>query len=204
MARGNKIEYPAMQADELRRPVLFVVDMVNGFIKEGALHDKEILSIAKPIETLLKGLDAESIFVCDNHPEDAREFQAYPSHCVLGTSEAQVIDELKPWIRHEIPKNSTNTFMSPGFQEFLEDAIEQYDDFIITGCCTDLCILQFALSFQGWLNQNNYHQKRIIIPVDCVETYHIEGVHDASQWNEMALANMNTNGIKVVSTIEGV
>ncbi len=201
MARINKNPYPSIKKDQLNHPIVFVVDMVNGFIKEGALHDGKIMDVVEPIQSLLE--EYNSIFVCDNHPEDAREFQAYPKHCVIGTSEAQVIDELQKYNKNQIEKNSTNTFFSPGFQDFLEEDFYQYDDYIITGCCTDLCILQFALSFHSWLNQNDYNDKRIIIPVDCVETYHIDGNHDAGQWNEMALENMATNGIQIVSRIEG-
>ena len=31
-----------MQYSDCRKPVVFVIDMVNGFIKEGALHDERI------------------------------------------------------------------------------------------------------------------------------------------------------------------
>lgn len=204
MARLKKNDYPSLSKDQLKNPILFVVDMVNGFVKEGALHDTAIAQAAKPIQTLIEMLDCPSIFVCDCHPEDAREFQSYPQHCVMGTSEAEVIDELKPLIKREIPKNSTNTFFAPDFQTFLEQEANRYNDFIITGCCTDICIMQFALSFQGWMNQNDKTDQRIIVPVDCVDTYHIDGVHDANDWNEMSLSTMHSNGIQVVSTIGGI
>ena len=34
--------YQAMQMDKLQKPIIFVVDMINGFVKEGALHDEAI------------------------------------------------------------------------------------------------------------------------------------------------------------------
>ena len=191
--------YPVLKNSELKKPIVFVVDMVNGFIYEGALHDARILKIVSPIQSLLEKY--ESIFVCDKHPENAREFQAYPNHCLIGTKESEVIDELQVFNHNQMDKNSTNTFFSPAFQEFLETEFYKYDDYIIVGCCTDLCILQFALSFQGWLNQNDYKEKRIIVPVDCVETYHMD-THPADKWNDFALENMHTNGITVVERIE--
>ena len=42
MARLEKNEYASMQASQLKDPIIFVVDMVNGFVNEGALHDEGI------------------------------------------------------------------------------------------------------------------------------------------------------------------
>lgn len=195
-------KYSLMQKEDLQNPVIFVVDMINGFIKEGALHDEQILTCAKPIEELLQNIECSSIFVADAHPPKTREFISYPSHCVIGTAESEVVDELQPYIEKLYHKNSTNTFTCPAFQEFLEEAIYYYDDIIITGCCTDICILQFVLCLNAWLNEHNETSKRIIIPLDSVDTYHIEGIHDAIMTNEFAISNMEANGITIVSHIE--
>ena len=53
-----------------------------------------------------------------------------------------------------------------------------------------------------FLNQNDYKDKRIIVPENCVETYHIDDIHPADKWNDFALENMETNGIPVVERIE--
>lgn len=195
--------YPTIHASTLSHPIVFVVDMINGFIKEGALHDEAILDCVKPIQTILQNLMIRSIFIADAHPPKTREFLSYPSHCVIGTSESEVIDELAPYIESLIHKNSTNTFTAPEFQEFLEEDLYLYDDIIITGCCSDICILQFALCLNAWLNEHNEEKKRILIPIDCIDTYHIEGVHDAVMSNEFSIANMAANGIHIVQHIEG-
>lgn len=200
MARLKENNYTNLDLNEIKDPVIFVVDMVNGFIKEGALHDEYIFNCVEPQRKLMEVLSCRREFVCDNHPPKTREFESYPPHCVIGTHEAQIVDELQDLIQYTIPKNSTNTFMAPEFQRFLQEEIERYKDIIIVGCCTDLCILQFALSLQGWLNEHNKIENRIIIPVDCVETYHNE-LHDAYTWNQFALENMKMNGITVVNSI---
>lgn len=200
MARLEKNEYPGLDAKDLKDPVIFVVDMVNGFVHEGALHDEKIDAITPSIQRLLKGLECKNVFVCDNHPPHTREFEAYPAHCVIGTSEAEVIDDLKPYIKRMIPKNSTNTFMAPDFQAFLKEELSWYKDIIVTGCCTDLCILQFVLSFQSWLNEHNKTEHRLIVPVDCVDTYDAPN-HPATMHNAFGLENMAANGVEVVSTI---
>lgn len=54
MARLNHDAYPVLDHTSLVSPVVFVVDMVNGFVKEGALADPAIAKCIAPIETLLK------------------------------------------------------------------------------------------------------------------------------------------------------
>lgn len=202
VARAMKEAYSEIHKEELQHPIIFVVDMINGFIKEGALHDEAILTCANPIQTLITDLSCECIFIADAHMENTREFNSYPLHCVKGTSESEVIEELQPYAKTIYYKNSTNAFMSEDFTAFLQEDIYYYDDIIITGCCTDICILQFALSLNAWLNEHNEEHKRIIVPMDCVDTYHIEQLHDASATNTFALMNMEANGILVVSHIE--
>lgn len=202
MARRSIHEAESLNIDQLKKPVIFVIDMVNGFVSEGALADKAIAQISKPIQDLIESLKVRTIFVCDAHNEKAKEFQSYPIHCLKGSQESQVMDELAAYNQEQIDKNSTNTFMAPGFQKILPDLLANYTDFIITGCCTDLCILQFALSLQSYLNEIDRGANRIIIPENCVDTYQIDQVHEAKDWNEAAIQNMKQNGILVVSRIE--
>ncbi len=193
--------YPVLELAALDNPVVFVVDMVNGFVKEGALVDPAIQACIQPIQNLLDACSPVStIFINDNHEPDAAEFAKFPPHCIKSTKEAQVIDELQPYVNTVLEKNSIGAAAAPGFFELLE-TLPQDGDLIVTGCCTDLCVLQLALLLQAWANQHHRRQMRIIVPVDCVETYEIAGVHHAAAWNEMALANLAANGIEVVSTI---
>lgn len=195
-------QYSPMKESELHDAIVFVVDMIHGFITEGALHDEKILEISDNIKKLLEEQKRRSIFIADSHPPKTREFISYPSHCVIGTRESEVIDELKPYIDELMRKNSTNTFTCPDFQIFLKNRIQDYKDIVITGCCTDICILQFALCLNAWLNEHNETDKRIIVPINCIDTYHIEGIHDALSINEFSIRNMEGNGICIVSEIE--
>lgn len=206
MARVHEVyqkQFSSIHESDLQDPIIFVVDMVNGFVKEGALHDKAILSCVEPIQALLNEHLYPSIFIADAHPPKTREFLSYPSHCVIGTSESEVIDELQPFIEKLFHKNSTNTFTCPQFQEFLKEDIDRYQDIVITGCCSDICILQFALGLNAWLNEHNKVEKRIIIPMNAIETYHIDGIHDAYATNEFSISNMAANGILIVDQIKG-
>ncbi|HJC35767.1 MAG TPA: cysteine hydrolase [Candidatus Merdibacter merdavium] len=203
MARMNMSETAPMPLSALSRPLHFVVDMVNGFVKEGALHDDAIRDLCVPIRSLIDALQCRTLFVADSHPPMSREFITYPKHCVIGSGEDEVIDELQPYIHQLIRKNSTNAFFAPDFQQLLQEELTAYRDIIITGCCTDICIMQFALTLNAWLNEHNHSDMRVIVPLDCVDTYHIEGVHDAFACNAFAIANMKGNGILVPSSIQG-
>ena len=65
-----------------------------------------------------------------------------------------------------------------------------------------MCVLQFALSLQSYLNENDDRNHRVIVPANAVETFHLDGTHEAEAWNAMALANMAANGIVVPERIE--
>ena len=186
-----------MNPNELNRPIVFVVDMVNGFIKDGSMSDSSISEIVPAMQKFLHKVHP-SIFICDSHDLNAREFESYPLHCIKNTEEAQVIDELKPYVKKIILKNSTNAFHTQKMQLFLSDELSHYQDIVIIGCCTDICIMQFALSMNTYLNEKEMKNHRVIVPINMVETYHVEGIHNAMKWNEIACDLMLAYAINVV------
>lgn len=191
-----------MDVKDIKAPIVFVVDMINGFVHEGALADETIDEVTPNIIQVLETLDTRNIFIADAHPPKTREFVSFPSHCVIGTRESEVVKELQPYIHELFHKNSTNTFTSMDFQSFIEEKrFDQYQDIVIMGCCSDICIMQFALCLNAWFNEHNMVEHRIIIPVDTIDTYHIEEIHDAYRCNEFAIANMKANGILMVKHI---
>ncbi len=186
-----------MKISELQKPVVFVVDMINGFTKEGALSDPSILHIVEDIQKLVE-ICKPSVFICDAHDLSCKEFDSFPLHCVKHTSESEVIDELLPYAKIKLYKNSTNAYMSKQVKGFIEEQMHAYEDIVVVGCCSDLCILQFALSLQAYIHEHDIYHQRVIVPINMIETYHIEGVHDAMKWNERASDMMIMNGIHVV------
>lgn len=186
-----------MKYEQLSQPIVFVVDMINGFVKEGSLSDVAIMDIVPAIKTLLDGVHP-SYFICDAHDLNAREFASYPLHCIKNTEESEVIDELKGYAKNKIFKNSTNAFHSEKVQAMLQNDLSLYRDIIIVGCCSDICIMQFALSLNTYLNEHELKEKRVIVPINMIETFHIEGVHDSMKWNEVACDLMLANAIEVV------
>jgi len=182
---------------------LIVIDMVNGFAKNGNLYSDRIESIVpRIVDTTKRFKNYTKLFIADTHTEESTEFQAYLPHCL--DKEAEVIDELKALYDDksiEIPKNSTNGFLAPAFQDWFEKNKHNYNKFVLIGDCTDICILQFALSLKAHFNEQN-QSSQIIIPINAVETYHLDlNNHHGDLMNLFALYNMSLNGIELFKEI---
>lgn len=174
------------------KTAIFVVDMINGFVKEGLMHDENIMKIVPYIQKVLNQVEKKDIyFIADTHEETAIEFKAFPTHCVKGSNESAVIDELKDWIVNPIiEKNSTNAFHVVD-----KELLDCYDEFVLVGCCSDICVMQFALSLKTYFNQCNSN-KKVTVLKDGIATYHGDG-HDRELYHEMALNLMKQSGISI-------
>lgn len=186
-----------------KNTAFIIVDMINGFAKEGALSSPRVEKIIPRITELSKTCDELNIIklaFADCHTKASPEFDAYPEHCMTGTFESEIVDEIKDIGGYKlIAKNSTNGFLEEKFQKWLNEN-SNLDTFIITGDCTDICIQQFAITLKTWFNMQN-RKARVIVPIDAVETYDL-GMHDGELTNIMALYNMIINGVEVVSTVK--
>ena len=196
---------PAIRFDDLKEKetALIIVDMINGFVREGALQSPRAETVIPAIESLSKEIDKRSIkklAFADSHTDKSPEFGAYPTHCLAGTSESEVVDELKRIGGYTlIEKNSTNGFHEEEFKKWLNEN-QQINTFIITGVCTNICVEQFALTLKTYFNMQNKNA-RVIVPINTVETYDL-GIHDGDLMNTMALYNMIVNGIEVVAEVK--
>lgn len=181
---------------------LIVVDMVNGFVSEGVLHDKEISKvIPRQIElirknNLEKGL---TIFIKDTHDENAVEFERFGNtkHCVRGTSEAELVDELKPFETLEntisIEKNSTSFMEAPIFREVIKEAIN-LDEVNVIGCCTDICDFNGTMGLANYFDEWN-RDVEIKVHLDAIATY---AEKDRQKYVDAAYLLMEQQGIQLV------
>ena len=156
---------------------VFIVDMIGGFAREGALYspraEKQIPKIAAFAKRCQeKGI--EIIQFADTHPADSPEFEGYPPHCLEGSAESAVVEELSEY---------------PVFKR----------RFVVTGVCTDICIYQFAVALKCWFNQKN-QKKEIIVPLSLVDTFDL-GMHSAELFNLIFWNSMLDNGVRVVRDI---
>ena len=182
--------------------MLIVVDMVNGFVREGVLHDEKIADVIPRQIELIK--DAKSrgdliVFIKDTHDENAVEFKRFggTKHCVRGTSEANLVDELLPFENDEdtisIAKNSTSFMEAPEFRNLIAELynIERVD---VVGCCTDICDFNGTMGLANYFDQTNRNVE-LNVHTDAVATY----AQDARKnYVDAAYLLMEQQGIQLV------
>lgn len=196
-------EVPSMALKDFvkDRTTLCIIDINNGFAKAGALYsdrvEAKIEGIAALAEAALdKGM--EVLAYTDYHPEDAKEFSAYPSHCVADTKESEMVDELKALNckgLREVMKNSTNGMLS-----YNPAAAGGSKDYIVVGCVTDICVYQYAVTLRAYLNEQHLDGDVYVIE-DLVQTFQIDGFHHADLMHVTFLKSMMDNGVKVISEL---
>lgn len=180
---------------EINKKALIIIDMNNGFAKEGALYSPRVESLILPIKKYSDTFEGKIVAFTDTHKEDCLEFSSYPPHCLEGTPECEVVEELKD-IKGliTIPKNSTNGFHEELFQDFLEQN-KEIDKFEIVGCCTDICVYQFATTIKTHFIKNNKNVE-VVVHKDMVETFDAPN-HEAEKLNELFLNSLMSNSIIV-------
>ncbi len=201
--KGNIVDLKEFPKE---KTAVVIVDMVNGFVYEGALASPRIIETINNIVELDKRTAGyKKIFFADNHSENSVEYNSFAKHCLEGTSEAELIPELKERAKlHDnnmiIPKNSTNGFHAPLFKTWLKENEEQIENYIVLGCEVDICVSHFATTLKTYFNEKNLN-RRIIVPINSVETYDF-GCHEGDFMKVIALYEMKSNGIEVVDKIQ--
>ncbi len=183
---------------------LIVIDMVNGFVKEGVLHDKSITRVIPRQIELIKEYNKEKelvIFIQDTHTKDSMEHKRFPDyHCLKGSKEEEVVEELKPFTNLDnticIPKNSTSFMEAPHFREMISNAtnIKEFD---IVGCCTDICVCNGSISLANYLDEHN-REALIKVHKDAIATYDEE---NRQNYVNAAYLLMEQQGIQLVKKI---
>ena len=176
--------------------ICVVVDMINGFVHEGPLADPSILKIVpktkEVIESFLKeGKDVLSFQ--DAHSDHSLEFENYPPHCLKGTSQSELIPELKEFELsiQKIEKDTTNGFFASGFQDYLKSH-PNLNSVTVVGCCTDICVLQFVQSLKTY-TQTIGKKMDVKVVQDAVDTFG-SPTHDKALYHNQALSLMKNEG----------
>ena len=187
---------------KMYKKCLIVVDMVNGFVREGVLHDDSIANIIPTQIKLIKETLAYGglvIFIKDTHNKDSKEFKRFGNthHCIKGTKEAELVDELIPYEglvnTISIEKNSTNFMEAPDFRKVVKN-LENVEEYGICGCCTDICVVNGAI---GLANYNDQWNRDVTIKAykDAIATY---GEDVRENYIDAAYLLMEQQGIKLV------
>lgn len=195
---------------------IFSADLINGFLREGALSSERIDAITGPVLTLVRhawdyGI-RDFVFLQDAHPADTPEFEAYPAHAIAGTRESEMIPELAalPFARQFtiIQKNSLHPAIDTTFDDWL-DAHPNLRTAIVIGDCTDLCVTALAMHLRLRANARGIQGFQVVVPMDCVDTFDIPenpdlppgSAHPAEFFHAVWLYHLASNNIRVVRTL---
>ncbi len=200
LKKNEKLDLEGLKSEE---SVLIVMDMVKGFTDSGSLYSDRIEKIKSAVADNMKKCNENGMKIlcfCDCHTMNSTELTSFPPHCVKGSGEEEIADELCNICEFEkIDKNSTNGFITPEFKRWLDEN-KSVRNYIICGDCTDICVMQFAQCAKAWYNNENI-QSRIIVLTDSVETYDAPG-HPADFMNVFSLMNMECGGIELYAGLK--
>ncbi len=193
--------------EELKRikKLLIVIDMVNGFVKEGALAAPSIQRILpenkRLVEAFIAGDDSAVAFIRDSHTPNAVEFQTFGSHCLEGTVESELEDTLKPFEEDSLvyKKNSTNFVFAPEFMNDIAN-MTNLEEVVLNGCLSDYCVKNGGITLRNLFDQQDRDIK-IYVEEDGIDTFDAPN-HNVDEVNEIALQDMANNGLIRVKRYE--
>jgi len=165
--------------------VTIVVDVLNGFCREGNLASPRCAAAIPRIREIVEERQQagdQLIFLADTHDPDDKEFEIFPVHCVRGTNEAEVVDELRPFLRSAvlIRKRRYSGFFETDLERVLRQASPE--EVTVVGVCTDICVMHTVAD----LRNRDY---RVTVPATGVETFDAPG-HPGDEVQRFALAHL--------------
>jgi len=178
--------------------LVVMIDMINGFCKFGPLSSDFVNQMVPSMAKFIDNSIAANIPIVsyrDAHPEDAKEFNFFPPHCVAGTDESNLVDELVRPELIDVTKNSTNGFLAKNPLELVEG--EKIKQIFIIGCVTDICVRDFTATMIKYLQHVN-QVCDVYLVENLVDTFHIEGIHDRQVEHMLALYQLKNSGVKLV------
>ena len=166
---------------------LIVVDMQNGFLRQGNLASEDCLAVLPAVIDEVEAALAHGqrvIFTADTHEVDDREFEIFPTHCVRGTQEAELVDELQRYLDHELVHLLPKRRYSAMFETELEGLLHRYGitEVRICGVCTDICVMHTTSDLRN-------RDVAVTVVANATATFDAPE-HPAEQVREQTLAHM--------------
>ena len=166
---------------------LIVVDMQNGFLREGNLASDRCLAVlpavVDEVEAAL-GRGDHVVFTADTHEPDDREFEIFPVHCVRGTREADLVDELAAYLGQDQVHKVAKRRYSAMFETELEGLLHRYaiDRVRVCGVCTDICVMHTTADLRN-------RDIAVTVPAAATATFDAPG-HPADGVQAYSLAHL--------------
>ena len=192
--------------DEEVVKLLYNIDMNEGFVNVGAMANPEYNKLVPEQKRLIDKVRRENgvvDFILEGHDENALEFKTYPGHCILGTSEVELIPQLigeqnKP-NTYTFYKNCINGMLNSDVQEQIK-RLKNLKEIIYSGVCADLCVMDFARTNARFLDQINKEVKLFVVK-STIDTFDLPG-HNREEWLDIAYKVMGQAGIEVVENVD--
>ena len=163
-----------------------MTDVQEGFTRIGNLASPECAAKIPSVVSITRDeLDRGTpvIFTKDSHVEGDLEFRMFPPHCIVGTPEHQLVEELRPFEDRAAAVIRKRRF-SAFFDTELEDVLAglRPDEVHIMGFCTDICVLHTTSD----LRNRDYI---VVVRAEGCETF--DGPdHGHVEFNRRAFAHM--------------
>jgi len=125
---------------------LLIIDMLKGFCAPGnplycggSVFD--IIPYIVRIAREFRDAGDPIIFLCDRHKPDDPEFKVFPEHCIEGTEQAEIIEELSEFLEGStiIPKTRFSGFYNTDLEKVLRRM--KVEEVHVVGLCTNICVL---------------------------------------------------------------
>ena len=193
-----------MKLEEYEK-VLYIVDMNNGFVNFGPMANPKYNDLVEEQIKLINKIKKEKglvNFILEGHDENALEFKTYPKHCVLGSDEAKLIEQLQIYQDKKTKtyyKNSINGMLNRKLQNDIKK-LKKLKEIVVAGVCTDLCVMDFVRTYLRYLDEINKESK-IFIVKNTVDTFDTVD-HNKEEWTNIAYKVMMQAGAIVVNNIE--
>lgn len=167
---------------------MIVVDMQNGFLREGNLASEECLAVLPAVVAEVEAALAAGqhvIFTADTHEPDDLEFQIFPTHCIRGTQEAELAEELRDYLGRKGVHLVAKRRYSAMFETELEGLLHRYgiDEVRICGVCTDICVMHTTADLRN-------RDVAVTVVANATATFDAPE-HSAEAVREQSLAHMS-------------
>lgn len=165
---------------------LIVVDMQNDFIS-GSLGSEQAKKIVQNVVEKVKNFDGTILFTRDTHGEDYLKTQEGKNlpvpHCIKGTFGHEICDELKPFAKTVVDKQTFGSILLP---ERIKKGRSKVEKIELCGLCTDICVISNAMILKA-----TFPETEIVVDERCCA-----GVTEESHQN--ALNAMRAVQIKII------
>jgi len=146
---------------------VLVIDMLKGFCREGyPLYCGPGAGAITPNIAGLLEKETEKgsrlFFIADSHQPDDLEFKMFPPHCICGSPESEIIDELAGFQGERIDKQRYSAFFNTPLDEKLREL--KPEKLIVCGVCTDICVMHTVADARN-------RDYPVEVPVDCVTSF---------------------------------